>query len=289
MDGSFQVPSLNQDNSLVASMCDLRGGVYSEPSTSFPLDAGLMSLNGLSTLQGSTFSFPAPIAQPTDAYLALQGAPASKHGHGAAPLGPQKLTLEKYREKHAADLEQKRRHEDDGEQHRKHGHLSSDASSSSRAKYSQVQERPSKSGSLKRRHPDSAENGVASQEELKMKIKVSSESGKGRHSPRSGREKHREHSSHKSRSDSSHGGHHHHHHHHHHHSSKTHRSSKSHSSSASAPVNQALGHAHLAKIDRRPGEGQSSEGNAALMNNGPHMDYEDTFNMLDSLLNAHNF
>ncbi|XP_057182160.1 cyclin-T2b isoform X2 [Triplophysa rosa] len=281
---NWRVPSLNQDSSLMASLCDLGAGVYSEPSTSFPLDTGLMTLNGLSTLQSSSFSFPAPIAQSTDAYLALQGAPVSKHGHGAAPLGPQKLTLEKYREKHAAELEQKRRHEDEGEPHRKHGHLSSDASSS-RVKYSQVQERPSKSGSLKRRHPDSAENGLASQEELKMKIKVSSESSKGRHSPRSGREKHREHSLHKSRSDSSHGSHHHHH--HHHHSSKTHRSSKSHSSSA--PVNQALGHAHLTKIDRRPGEGQSSEGNAALINNGPHMDYEDTFNMLDSLLNAHNF
>ncbi|KAA0712061.1 Cyclin-T2 [Triplophysa tibetana] len=286
MDGSFQVPSLSQESSLMASLCDFGAGVYAEPSSSFPLDTGLMSLNGLSTLQSSTLGFPAPIAQSTDAFLALQGAPVSKHGHGAAVLGPQKLTLEKYREKHAAELEQKRRHEDEGEPHRKHSHLSSDASSS-RVKYSQVQERPSKSGSLKRRHPDSAENGLASQEELKMKIKVSSESSKGRHSPRSGREKHREHSSHKSRSESSHGSHHHHHHHHHHHSSKTHRSSKSHSSSA--PVNQALGHAHLAKIDRRPGEGQSSEGNAALINNGPHMDYEDTFNMLDSLLNAHNF
>lgn len=270
----------------MASLCDFGAGVYAEPSTSFPLDTGLMTLNGLSTLQSSSLGFPAPIVQSTDAFLALQGAPVSKHGHGAAVLGPQKLTLEKYREKHAAELEQKRRHEDEGEPHRKHGHLSSDASSS-RVKYSQVQERPSKSGSLKRRHPESAENGLASQEELKMKIKVSSESSKGRHSPRSGREKHREHSSHKSRSESSHGSHHHHHHHHHHHSSKTHRSSKSHSSSA--PVNQALGHAHLAKIDRRPGEGQSSEGNAALNNNGPHMDYEDTFNMLDSLLNAHNF
>lgn len=281
MDGSFQVPSLNQDNSLVASMCDLRGDVYSEPSTSFPMDTALMTLNGLSALQNSTFSFPAPIVQSADAFLALQVAPVSKHGHGAAPLAPQKLTLEKYREKHAAE----RRHEDESDQHRKHGHLPSDAASA-RAKYSQVQERPSKSGSLKRRHPDSAENGLASQEELKMKIKVSSESSKGRHSPRSGREKHREHSSHKSRSD---GSHHHHHHHHHNHSSKTHRSSKSHSSSASVPVSQPLGHPHLAKIDRRPGEGQSSEANAALINNGPHMDYEDTFNMLDSLINAHNF
>ncbi|KAL0160597.1 hypothetical protein M9458_044322, partial [Cirrhinus mrigala] len=217
-----------QDTSLMGSMCDIRGGVYSEPSTSFPLDGPSMSLNGLANLQSSAFSFPAPISQSADA----------KHGHTPATLAPQKLTLEKYREKHA-ELEQRRRHEEEEtDQHRKHGHLS--------VKYSQQQipERSLKSGSLKRRHP-------SSQEELKMKIKVSSESSgssKSRHSPRSGREKHREHSSHKAAR--------HDHHHHHHHSSKSHRSSKSHSSSASIAVNQPIGHAQLAKIDRRLGEGQ---------------------------------
>ncbi|KAK9967716.1 hypothetical protein ABG768_002093 [Culter alburnus] len=293
LDGSFQT-ALSQDSSLMGGMCDIRGGMYSEPSTSFPLDGASMSLNGLSNLTSSAFSFPAQISQSADPFLALQGAPASKHGHGSATLAPQKLTLEKYREKHAAELEHRRRHEEEeSDQHRKHGHLSSEPSTSIRVKYSQqVQERPLKSGSLKRRHPSSSENGSSSQEELKMKIKVSSESssgsGKSRHSPRSSREKHREHSSHKApRHDSSHS--HGSHHHHHHHSSKSHRSSKSHSSSASVSVNQPIGHAHLAKIDRRLGEGQSSEPNAALINNGPHMDYEDTFNMLDSLLNAHNF
>ncbi|CAM4657957.1 unnamed protein product [Leuciscus chuanchicus] len=290
IDSSF----LSQETSLMGSMCDIRGGMYSEPSTSFPLDGASMSLNGLSDLQSSAFSFPAQISQSADAFLALQGAPTSKHGHGSATLAPQKLTLEKYREKHAAELEHRRRHEEEeSDQHRKHGHLSSEPSTSIRVKYSQqqVQERAPKSGSLKRRHPSSSENGSSSQEELKMKIKVSSESsgsGKSRHSPRSSREKHREHSSHKApRHDSSHS--HGSHHHHHHHSSKSHRSSKSHSSSASVSASQPVGHAHLAKIDRRLGEGQSSEPNAALINNGPHMDYEDTFNMLDSLLNAHNF
>ncbi|KTG31037.1 hypothetical protein cypCar_00027844 [Cyprinus carpio] len=294
LDGSFQT-SLSQDTSLMSSMCDIRGGMYSEPSTSFPLDGASLSLNGLSNLQSSTFSFPAPISQSADAFLALQGVQASKHGHAPATLAPQKLTLEKYREKHAAELEQRRRHEEEeSDQHRKHGHLSSEPSTSIRVKYSQQQvpERSLKSGSLKRRHPSSSENGSASQEELKMKIKVSSESSgnsKSRHSPRSSREKHREHSSHKAgRHDSSH-SHGSHHHHHHHHSSKSHRSSKSHSSSASVSVNQTIGHAQLVKIDRRLGEGQSSEPNAALINNGQHMDYEDTFNMLDSLLNAHNF
>lgn len=268
--------------------------MYSEASTTFPLDGESMSLNGLSNLQSSAFSFPAPISQSADAFLALQGAQASKHGHALATLAPQKLTLEKYREKHAAELEQRRRHEEvESDQHRKHRHLSSEPSTSIRVKYSQQQvpERSSKSGSLKRRHPSSSENSSTSQEELKMKIKVSSESSvssKSRHSPRSSREKHREHSSHKTvRHDSSHS--HGSHHHHHHHSSKSHRSSKSHSSSASVSVNQPIGHAQLVKIDRRQGEGQSSEPNAALINNGPHMDYEDTFNMLDSLLNAHNF
>ncbi|KAF4097551.1 cyclin-T2b isoform X2 [Onychostoma macrolepis] len=295
LDGSFQT-SLSQDSSLMETMCDIRGGMYSEPSTAFPLDGSSMSLNGLSNLQSSAFSFPAPISQSADAFLALQGAQVSKHGQASATLAPQKLTLEKYREKHAAELEQRRRHEEEeSDQHRKHGHLSSEPSTSIRVKYSQQQvpERSLKSGSLKRRHPSSSENGSASQEELKMKIKVSSESssssGKSRHSPRSSREKHREHSSHKTaRHDSSH-SHGSHHHHHHHHSSKSHRSSKSHSSSASVSLNQPIGHAQLAKIDRRLGEGQSSEPNAALINNGPHMDYEDTFNMLDSLLNAHNF
>uniref|UniRef100_A0A671SCB2 Cyclin-T2-like n=1 Tax=Sinocyclocheilus anshuiensis TaxID=1608454 RepID=A0A671SCB2_9TELE len=289
LDGSFQT-SLSEDTSLMDSMCDIRGGMYSEPSTSFPLDGASMSLNGLSNLQSSAFSFPAPISQSTDAFLALQGVQASKHGHAPATLAPQKLTLEKYREKHAAELEQRRRHEEEeSDQHRKQ----SEPSTSIRVKYSQQQvpERSLKSGSLKRRHPSSSENGSASQEELKMKIKVSSESSgnsKTRHSPRSSREKHREHSSHKAvRHDSSHS--HGSHHHHHHHSSKSHRSSKSHSSSASVSVNQTIGHAQFAKIDRRLGEGQSSESNAALINNGPHMDYEDTFNMLDSLLNAHNF
>ncbi|XP_016415506.1 cyclin-T2-like [Sinocyclocheilus rhinocerous] len=290
LDGSFQT-SLSEDTSLMDSMCDIRGGMYSEPSTSFPLDGASMSLNGLSNLQSSAFSFPAPISQSADAFLTLQGVQASKHGHAPATLAPQKLTLEKYREKHAAELEQRRRHEEEeSDQHRKQ----SEPSTSIRVKYSQQQvpERSLKSGSLKRRHPSSSENGSASQEELKMKIKVSSESSgnsKSRHSPRSSREKNREHSSHKAvRHDSSH-SHGSHHHHHHHHSSKSHRSSKSHSSSASVSVNQTIGHAQFAKIDRRLGEGQSSESNAALINNGPHMDYEDTFNMLDSLLNAHNF
>uniref|UniRef100_A0A672Q1K6 Cyclin-T2-like n=1 Tax=Sinocyclocheilus grahami TaxID=75366 RepID=A0A672Q1K6_SINGR len=289
LDGSFQT-SLSEDTSLMDSMCDIRGGMYSEPSTSFPLDGASMSLNGLSNLQSSAFSFSAPISQSADAFLALQGVQVSKQGHAPATLAPQKLTLEKYREKHAAELEQRRRHEEEeSDQHRKQ----SEPSTSIRVKYSQQQvpERSLKSGSLKRRHPSSSENGSASQEELKMKIKVSSESSgnsKSRHSPRSSREKHREHSSHKAvRHDSSHS--HGSHHHHHHHSSKSHRSSKSHSSSASVSVNQTIGHAQFAKIDRRLGEGQSSESNAALINNGPHMDYEDTFNMLDSLLNAHNF
>uniref|UniRef100_A0A672Q1M1 Cyclin-T2-like n=1 Tax=Sinocyclocheilus grahami TaxID=75366 RepID=A0A672Q1M1_SINGR len=248
LDGSFQT-SLSEDTSLMDSMCDIRGGMYSEPSTSFPLDGASMSLNGLSNLQSSAFSFSAPISQSADAFLALQGVQVSKQGHAPATLAPQKLTLEKYREKHAAELEQRRRHEEEeSDQHRKQ----SEPSTSIRVKYSQQQvpERSLKSGSLKRRHPSSSENGSASQEELKMKIKVSSESSgnsKSRHSPRSSREKHREHSSHKAvRHDSSHS--HGSHHHHHHHSSKSHRSSKSHSSSASVSFSSNPDQTHLLVI-----------------------------------------
>ncbi|XP_076877809.1 cyclin-T2b [Brachyhypopomus gauderio] len=293
IDTSFQAP-LTQESLLMDSKSDLMGGVYAEPSTSFPLDSGTLSLNGLSNL--SSYGFVGQSSQ-SDSYLCLPGAPASKHGPCPAPAPTTKLSLEKYREKQAAELLQRRRHVEESEPHRKlpapETAASSSSSSSSRAKYGQpAQERATKSGSLKRRHPSSSsssvESGGASQEELKMKIKVSESGGvagggKSRHSPRSGRDKHREHSSHRApRHDASHshahghGGHH-----------KSHRSFKTHSAPAAVPASQALGHAQVGKIDRRQGEGQSSEGGASLCLNGQHMDYADTINMLDSLLNAH--
>lgn len=260
-------------------------GLYQDSVALFPSD----SLNGLANPSSSYVQ--------ADAQSSLQGVPISgKPQHTAT----NKLSLEKYREKQAAELLQRR----------KHGHLlpdtaalasssslsavlmssaassSSSSSSLARVKFGQPgQERELKSGSLKRRHPSSssssAENGTASQEELKMKIKMSESGGKSRHSPRSGREKHRA-----SKHDTTH-SHAHSHTHAHAHSSnhKAHRSSKSHGGSASAPP---ASHAQLGKMDRRPGEGPSTDSAAPLLHNGQHVDYADTFNMLDSLLNAHN-
>lgn len=255
--------------------------MYSDACTLFPLDP----LNGLGNPSSSYVQ--------ADAHSSLQGVPiSSKPQHTAT----NKLSLEKYREKQAAELLQRR----------KHGHLlpepaalasssslsaalissssAASSSSSARVKYGQLgPDREMKSGSLKRCHPSSSssstENGAASQEELKMKIKMSESGGKSRHSPRSGREKHRA-----SKHDTTHTPHTHAHAHSSHH--KAHRSSKSHAGSASLPP--APCPTQLGKIDRRPGEGQSTESAAPLLLNGQHVDYADTFNMLDSLLNAHN-
>ncbi|XP_062845653.1 cyclin-T2b [Trichomycterus rosablanca] len=258
--GSFQMAPQSQETLLIDDKMDT---MYPEPL--FQLDTG--ALNGLTDPSSS-------YVQP-DAHASLQGLPIG--GKQQQPP-PNKLSLEKYREKQAAELLQRR----------KPGHLppeasalstaSSSSSSAARVKYAQSgQERETKSGSLKRRHPSSsssAENGAANQEELKMKIKMSESGGKSRHSPRSGREKHR---APKHEAAHSHGhahaqsGHH-----------KAHRSSKSH-----APP-PPTGHAQLGKTDRRPAEGQSAEPGASLILNGQHMDYANTFNMLDSLLNAQN-
>lgn len=281
MESSFQSPSSSQDSLLVDSKTDYIGALYQDSSSLFPSD----SMNGLAN-PGSSYV-------QADAHSSLQGVPISSKPQQTAT---NKLSLEKYREKQAAELLQRR----------KHGHLlpetaalasssslsavlmssasSSGSSSSSlaRVKYSQPgQEREMKSSSLKRRHPSSSssstENGAASQEELKMKIKMSESGGKSRHSPRSGREKHRA-----SKHDTSHSHTHAHAHSSHH---KAHRSSKSHTGSAPLPP---ASHAQLGKIDRRPGEGPSTDGAGPLLLNGQHVDYADTFNMLDSLLNAHN-
>uniref|UniRef100_A0AAR2IS70 Cyclin-like domain-containing protein n=1 Tax=Pygocentrus nattereri TaxID=42514 RepID=A0AAR2IS70_PYGNA len=264
VDASFQAPAMSQDSLVVENKTDILGGMYSEPSTSFQLD-GPLSLNGLSNLT-SSYGFVGQSSQQPDAYLSLQGAAIGKHSQCPAPVATNKLSLEKYREKHAAELLQRRRHTEEGELHRKHSHLLpepaassssatllSSSSSSSRAKYSQPgQERAAKSGSLKRRHPStsstSVENGSASQEELKMKIKVSESGGgsssKSRHSPRSSREKHRDHSSHRApKHDTLHShGHTHTHAHAHTHSGhhKAHRSSKTHSAPAPLPVSQKV-------------------------------------------------
>ncbi|KAM4601910.1 cyclin-T2-like [Polymixia lowei] len=254
---------------------------------------------------------------------------SSKHqqlGANPSPFArPQKvLTLDKYREKHAAELAlQNGRAEEQG----------ADAyapplalSSHHHKKRSQAQQAPQpgdgrrdKSSSKKSRLPPSfAENGGASSEELKMRIKVSSDrhvvSEQG--GPVPGKDKHKEHSGHR------HPKHGHSHpyslsgnsrgttdnptlslrapggdtgsssssssrkrvhpdpgnHNHHHHSAKSSRSSKG-----------AVGSSHYSSeggqrmmVERHGHDGT----NGMLGTNGQHTDYKDTFDMLDSLLSA---
>uniref|UniRef100_A0A3Q1GYT3 Cyclin-like domain-containing protein n=1 Tax=Anabas testudineus TaxID=64144 RepID=A0A3Q1GYT3_ANATE len=232
------------------------------------------------------------------------GGSSSKHqqlgANAAAFSRPQKvLTLEKYREKHAAELAlQNGITEEPG---------------------TDMYVLPPKSSSKKARlNPSFAENGSASSEELKMRIKVSSERhGGSEHSGTvSGKDKHKEHSGHRHskhghshsyslsgnsrgtidntplslRAPSSHcndgsssgssrkrphsdaGNHN-----HHHHSSKSSRSSKG-----------ALSSSHYSsESGQRMMEHHGHDGtNGMLTSNGQHTDYKNTFDMLDSLLSA---
>uniref|UniRef100_A0AAY4CJS0 Cyclin-like domain-containing protein n=2 Tax=Denticeps clupeoides TaxID=299321 RepID=A0AAY4CJS0_9TELE len=359
---SFQAPCLTKDNSLDCIL-DISGrNIYSDASSSFSLDlpsssAASLAINGMVTLPGSAYPFPAASSSQQEVFgLKPEGVPMQLQ----QPLPPptnhtQKLSLDKYREKQAAELAM-RRLEQSGEvdireveQHRKrvHHHNLQSATGSSggdgssvRVKYAQSGSESSKSfksGSVKRRLPPS-ENGSASQEELRMKIKVSAErhaasgygaldgaaggssAGKSKHaSPRQSKEKHRDHSGHRlskhghahstsliaGHADPASTGHHQ----QHHHSAKSSRSSKSSggSSHRSGVVQQealsqgpglsaafpasALTHplsygslSTLVKADKKPAEGHAPDAMLAL--NGQHMDYEDTFNMLDSLLSA---
>ncbi|XP_029305692.1 cyclin-T2-like [Cottoperca gobio] len=227
---------------------------------------------------------------------------------------PQKvLTLEKYREKHAADLASQNGIKDESStdmyvpppaHHHKKRSQSQQAGQSGDG-------RRDKSSSKKARLPPSlAENGSASSEELKMRIKVSSErhGGSEQGGTLSGKDKHKEHGSHRhskhghshpySLSGNSRGtiesaslsirapdvgssgssrkrphsdaGN------HHHHSSKS-RSSKG-----------GLGSSHYSsESGQRMMEHHGHDGtNGMLTSNGQHTDYKDTFDMLDSLLSA---
>ncbi|XP_010889396.1 cyclin-T2 isoform X1 [Esox lucius] len=246
---------------------------------------------------------------------------------------PQKLSLDKYREKHAADLQamQNGGREDPGgvdmyqspalpHPHKRrsqpghgvpqHGDSRRDKSSSKKTRGLPPQGFP-------------AENGVAaSNEELKMRIKVSAEREPGGHAgvPQ-GKEKHKEHSGH--RGHPKHG--------HSHsyalsgngrgpvdpalalripgsHGSETGGSSSSSRKRAHPDANSHSHHHHSSKSSRSSkGAGASShystdgsggsrtverhhggpEGsNGVLGSNGQHTDYKDTFDMLDSLLSA---
>lgn len=146
----------------------------------------------------------------------------------AAPT--QKMSLDKYREKHAAELAVKRRQDQQNVEtevygaladHRKHlpqlshGQQGAGATTASPLKMKltvpgqdKLQDKREKGSSLKLRLPvpSQSEKGGSSKEELKMKIKVSSErhsssdegAAKSKHSsPLVSKEKHRDHSGHR--------------------------------------------------------------------------------------------
>ncbi|CAJ1087046.1 cyclin-T2b [Xyrichtys novacula] len=256
------------------------------------------------------------------------GGSSSKHQQlgtntAAAFSRPQKvLTLEKYREKHAAAelaLQNGIKEEQSGDMYAPPPALSSHH----HKKRSQQQAgqsgdgRREKSSSKKSRLPPAfTENGSATSEELKMRIKVSSERHGGSEQGVSGKDKHKEHSSHRhSKHGHSHaysisgngrgtidntslsirapGGHCNDtgssgssrkrphsdagNHNHNHHSSKSSRSSKG-----------GLSSSHYAsESGPRMMEHHGHDGtNGMLTTNGQHADYKDTFDMLDSLLSA---
>uniref|UniRef100_A0A8C2YYF0 Cyclin T2b n=1 Tax=Cyclopterus lumpus TaxID=8103 RepID=A0A8C2YYF0_CYCLU len=202
----------------------------------------------------------------------------------AAFSRPQKvLTLEKYREKHAAAGDPASQNGTKDEPGADMYAAPPVISSHHHKKRSQAQQgghtgdsRRDKSSSKKARLPASfAENGAATGEELKMRIKVSSE----RHGSLeqggtlSGKDKHKEHRHSKhGHSPHSDGGNHNHNN-HHHHSSKSSRSKG------------GLGSSHYStESGQRVMEHDGSNG--VLPPNGQHTDYKDTFDMLDSLLSA---
>lgn len=238
-----------QGPSLVDCIPGVSGSAtFPKSSASFPVllpssAAGALSLDSMASMQGAAFTFTASGDWPQDtgrceafslkpeALGVHQGALPSnaadfapgKHEHkpggGAkhqpAPLYPspvapsQKLSLDKYREKHAAELAgQKRRQELSQEAeprdayappalleqtyHRKHPQPPPGSDK-------HPADKRDKGASLKLRLPVPApEKAAGSKEELKMKIKVSSDEGgaKSRHSgsPLVSKEKHRDHS-----------------------------------------------------------------------------------------------
>lgn len=252
------------------------------------------------------------------------GGAGSKHQqhlgtNNAAFTRPQKvLTLEKYREKHAAELALQNgiKEEAGGDAYT----LPAGLSSHHHKKRSQPQQgghsgdsRREKSSSKKSRMPPSfAENGSATSEEIKMRIKVSSErhGGSEQGGTLPAKDKHKEHSSHRH---NKHG---------HSHayslggsgrgtidnfslrapSSHCNDTSSS-SSSRKRPHSDTGNHHHHSSKRSSKGSLNSShytsDGGARMMEhhghdgtnglitvNGQHTDYKDTFDMLDSLLSA---
>ncbi|KAM6945591.1 cyclin-T2-like [Aplochiton taeniatus] len=252
---------------------------------------------------------------------------------GGNPLSfarPQRMTLDKYREKHAADLAvHNGGREEQGSELYASPALSSSSSSSSshhhhHKKRSQPQPGPQpgerKDKSKKQRLPvPYAENGAASSDELKMRIKVSAEQG----GALPGKDKHKDHAAYRQskhghshpysvsgnpaatglRGPGAHGGdaapssgsrkrtHPDAGHHHHNNSSSSsssnnhhHHSTKSSRSSKGAGSSSSQ---YSAEGGPRAVERHSHEGtNGTLDANGQHTDYKHTFDMLESLLSA---
>ncbi|XP_057675188.1 cyclin-T2-like [Corythoichthys intestinalis] len=303
-DGTFQGASLD-------NLSGVAGSFF--PSTSSS-DAAEISLGAVTGPYASYQPLGDPFSQPSHSDFTLL-----KHEHktaaacnslqptaNAAPfLRPQKvLTLEKYREKQAAELAMHNGVKDEAgadlyappavasHHHKKRCQVPPGGQSG--------EGRREKSGSKKTRAPVAlTENGSAAGEELKMRIKVSSERHGGSDQ---GKDKHKEYAGHRhSKHGHSHpyslgasasqrapgadsgsgssrkrpqpdGGRHH----NHHHSSKSGRSSKA-----------AVGSSRYSDGGQRLTEHHGHDGtNGLLTANGQHTDYKDTFDMLDSLLSA---
>ncbi|XP_051565904.1 cyclin-T2-like [Myxocyprinus asiaticus] len=246
---SLPGPSLTQDLSLMDALPGVSSNTaFSKASTSFPVTlsgnpSSSFSLDSIGNMQGSSYTYTAPSDWPqdqacSDSYSVKQLLPnpsmhphrpdkgaefnPAKHIHKASggakhqvttcppPAAPaQKMSLDKYREKHAAELAvQKRRQEQQNVEtevrdiygapaqtdHRKHlpqlSHGQQGLSSSAGATTAsplkmklpvpgqdKQGDKREKGSSLKLRLPvpSQSEKGGSSKEELKMKIKVSSE------------------------------------------------------------------------------------------------------------------
>ncbi|KAI5628563.1 cyclin-T2 isoform 1, partial [Silurus asotus] len=262
---SFPDPSLAHDQSMVDAVS--ANAAFSKPSTSFPMSlqgSGLPMDHIGGTVQGTSYDFPGSADWPhdqalSDSYFLKQlplhlhrtEFPTVKQEHKAKSSAfpppstsqPLKMSLEKYKEKHAAELAaQKRRQEQPSTElesrdsfggsgqveHRKpqhpYAHLQQGSSGTSISSPLKMKlpltgqekargDRREKGSSLKLRLPVQAEKSGTSKEELKMKIKVSSErhsssdegASKSKHSsPLVSKEKHRHH--HKHSNPHSHGG-----------------------------------------------------------------------------------
>uniref|UniRef100_A0A671PNY1 Cyclin-T2-like n=1 Tax=Sinocyclocheilus anshuiensis TaxID=1608454 RepID=A0A671PNY1_9TELE len=247
---SLAGPSLTQDMSLMDALPGVSTNTaFSKASTSFPVtlpsnSSSSLSLDSIANMQGTSYTYTAPSDWPqdqvhSDQYSVKQLPPHSsmhphrpdkcaelnpaKHEHKASggakhqaatyppPAAPtQKMSLDKYREKHAGEMAvQKRRQEQQNVEtevygaptqtdHRKHLPQLKD----------KLQDKREKGSSLKLRLPvpSQSEKEGSSKEELNMKIKVSSErhsssdegAAKSKHfSPLVSKEKHRDHSAHR--------------------------------------------------------------------------------------------